>query len=295
VTWFGIVNPVAGRSSSPFGEVLSVSKELDLDCVFEESQSPEHVAELVTEAIGRGITRFVAVGGDGTAHLVVNAMMNAASKAKFTLAIVPAGSGSDFVRTFGHKRGIGEGLARIAATEGDFYPVDVGLVQGTFGTKHFLNALNVGVAAASVAKAETLPRWTGSPRYTAAFWLALWRFRNASIAVAVDHHTFEGDAINVVVANGQFFGGGLNIAPRSVLGDGRMDVQVFRGPRRQAFSIMPRVLMGTHLTHRGVQRYSGTRIRIDAPSNWPVEADGELLGTGAVEIRVIPDAIDFVI
>lgn len=295
MTWYGVVNPVAGRSSSPFSEVLAVSSELDIDAEFEESQSTEHVAELIGDAIARGITRFVSVGGDGTSHLVVNAMMSAESDEKFTLAIVPAGSGSDFVRTFGHKRGIRTGLARIAESEGDLYSVDVGLVRGSFGTRYFLNALNVGVAAASVAKADSLPRWTGSPRYTAAFWMALWRFRNASIAVDTDHHAFEGDAINVVVANGQFFGGGLNIAPRSVLGDGRMDVQVFRGPRRQAFSIMPRVLMGTHLSHQGVQRYSGARIRIDAPSSWPVEADGEILGTGGVAIDVIPDAIDFLI
>ncbi len=295
MTWFGVVNPVAGRSSSPFAEVLAVSDELDIDSTFEESQSPEHVAELVTDAIARGITRFVSVGGDGTSHLVVNAMMSATSDRKFTLAVVPVGSGSDFVRTFGHKRGVHEGLARIAATERDLYSVDVGLVHGSFGDRYFLNALNVGVAAASAAKADTLPRWTGSPRYTAAFWMALWRFRSGSVTVAVDHHTFEGSALNVVVANGQFFGGGLNIAPRSVLGDGRMDVQIFRGPRKQAFSIMPRVLMGTHLTHKGVQRYSGATIRIDAPSTWPVEADGEILGKGGVEIDVIPDAIDFVI
>ena len=100
---------------------------------------------------------------------------------------------------------------------------------------------------------------------------------------------------HVVVANGQFFGGGLNIAPRSVLSDGAMDVQIFRGCRRQAFSIMPRVLMGTHLSHSGVQRFSGSRISIEVPEAWPVEADGEILGSGDVEVEVLRDAIDFVI
>lgn len=295
MTWFGVVNPVAGRSTSPFHEVLSISDEMRIDASFVESASPDHVGELVTEAVGRGITQFVSVGGDGTSHLVVNALMNAESDAGFTLAIVAAGSGSDFVRTFGHKRGVREALARIANPDPDLYSVDVGRVRGGFGTRYLLNALNVGVAAASVAKAETLPRWAGTARYTAAFWMALGRFRTGAVHVNVDHHDFAGDAINVVVANGQFFGGGLNIAPRSVLGDGKMDVQVFRGPRRQAFVIMPRVLMGTHLTHKGVQRYSGSTIRIEVPRTWPVEADGELLGTGSVDIDVIPDAIDFVI
>jgi YegS/Rv2252/BmrU family lipid kinase len=295
VTWFGVVNPAAGRSSSPYGETLAVADELGLRCSFRESESPGHVAELVSDAIERGITRFVSVGGDGTSNLVLNAMLSKAPDTRFTFAIVAAGSGSDFVRTFGHERGIREGLLRIARPELDLYPVDVGFVRGGFGTRYFLNALNVGVAAASAARANTLPRWAGSPRYTAAFWMALWRFPNASVEVAIDNHTFVGDAINIVVANGQFFGGGLNIAPRSMLGDGEMDVQVFKGPRRQAFSIMPRVLMGTHLTHKGVRRYSGATIHIEAPATWPVEADGEILGSGSVDIDVVPDAIDFVI
>jgi diacylglycerol kinase family enzyme len=74
-----------------------------------------------------------------------------------------------------------------------------------------------------------------------------------------------------------------------------MDVQIFRGPRRQAFAVMPRVMMGTHLTHRGVQRFTGSTIHIDVPENWPVEADGEILGAGSVEVEVLPNAIDIAI
>ncbi len=255
----------------------------------------QHLGELVSDAVAAGKRRFIAVGGDGTAHLVLNAIMDTDPAERCTLAIVPAGSGSDFVRTFGHERGLREGLARIVESDLDLYPVDIGHVTGSFGERYFLNALNVGVGAASAAQAASLPRWAGSARYTAAFWIALWRFKNGFVDVGVDHHTFAGDAINVVIANGQFFGGGLNIAPRSVLADGKMDVQIFRGRRRQAFSVMPRVVMGTHLSHSAVQRFSGSTIRIEAPDAWPVEADGEILGAGSVDVRVLPVAVDFVI
>ncbi len=295
MTWFCVVNPAAGRKGSRYAEVVSEAEQLGLNATIRESNSPDHLKELVAKAVSAGAKRFISVGGDGTAHLVLNTLMATEPHERFTLAIVPDGSGSDFVRTFGHSRSIREGLARCAREEVDLYTVDVGVVAGTFGKRYFLNALNVGVAAASAARADSLPRWTGSARYTAAFWIALWRFTNAAVAVGVDHHAFDGDAINVVVANGQFFGGGMNIAPKAVLADGRMDVQIFRGPRRQAFSVMPRVLMGTHLTHRGVQRLTGSEIDIAVPDSWPVEADGEILGNGSVQIHVLPQAIDFVI
>ena len=296
MSWFGVVNPAAGRKGSPYAEVISISEELGLDATFTESESPRHVGELVSGAAASGKRRFIAVGGDGTAHLVLNAIMNTNPAGdRCTLAIVPSGSGSDFIRTFGHERGIREGLCRVAGPNVELYPVDIGHVRGSFGERYFLNALNVGVAAASAAQAASLPRWAGSTRYTTAFWIALWRFRNGPVDVGVDRHSFADVAINVVVANGQFFGGGLNIAPRSALADGRMDVQIFRGRRRQAFSLMPRVLRGTHLTHKAVQRFSGSDIRIEAPEAWPVEADGEILGTGSVGVRVLSEAIDFVI
>jgi diacylglycerol kinase family enzyme len=260
-----------------------------------ESESGDHIGALVRHAIDGGATGIVSVGGDGTANLALNAVMNANSENRITLAIVSSGSGSDFIRTFGHKSTIGDGLTRLAGTNIDRYAIDVGHASGEFGERYFLNALTSGVTAASVARADTLPRWVGAARYTAAFWIALWSFPNAEVSVRVDRHRFEDDAITVVVANGQFFGGGLNISPRSVLGDGNMDVQVFRGPRRQAFSVMPRVKMGSHLTHKGVQRFSGSDILIDAPMSWPVEVDGEILGWGSVKVQVVPDAIDFVI
>jgi len=293
LSWFGVVNPAAGRRGSPYNEVLAVSSEIGLDAEFVESTSPSDVILRISDAHAAGHRRFISVGGDGTAHLVLNAIMQATGDERCVLGIVPAGSGSDFVRTFGHRRGVRPGLERIV--DADLYTVDIGTASGSFGNTYFLNALNLGVAAASAATANRLPRRAGSARYTTAFWIALWRFASGPIIATVDRHRFEGEAINVVVANGQFFGGGLNIAPRSVLTDGKMDVQIFRGPRRQAFAIMPRVLRGTHLTHRGVQRYSGSSIRVEVPDDWPIEADGEIIGRGSVTIHVIPEAIDVVI
>ncbi|MDK1009702.1 MAG: diacylglycerol kinase family protein [Actinomycetota bacterium] len=293
MTWFGVVNPAAGRFTPLLEDVVRVSHGLGLDATFEESSSGEDVIARVTNAVGEGYRRFIAVGGDGTNHLVVNALMASGCDERFTVGVVPVGSGADFVKTFGHERGVEAGLARIAKPE--LYAIDIGRVTGAFGTLYFVNAMNLGVGAAAAATANRFPRWVGALRYRTAFWLALSVFRGGRVSVVVDQHRYQGDAINVVVANGQFFGGGMNIAPRSTLVDGKMDVQVFLTPRRQAFVVMPRILMGTHLTHKGVKRYSGGSIRIDVPDSWLVEADGELIGSGSIEVEVLPRVLDFVI
>lgn len=276
------------------GDVAAVFDREGIPSTIVATESPDHLNTTVTTEIRDGRRRFVVVGGDGTAHLVVNALMEAdlPESDRLTLSIIATGSGSDFVRTFGHKKGLTWGVSRLHSP--DIYPIDVGLLTGSFGERFFLNALNVGVAAASAKRAETFPRRVGSLRYVVGFWVALAGFSQGTVSVGIDHHTFRGNAINVVVANGQYFGGGMNIAPRASLTDGLFDVQVFAGPRRRAFSVMPRVMRGTHLSLKAVRRYIGSDVHITVPDHWPVEADGEILGTGPIIARVIPSAIDFV-
>jgi len=292
--WLAVVNPKAGRKSPSVLDIEYLLASRGIQASVVATESAEHLREVVSGAAASGTRHFLSVGGDGTAHHVVNGFGQfiPQSEERFVLAIVAAGSGSDFVRTFGHSRDIGLAIDRLA--EPDLYPIDIGSISGSFGTRLFLNAANIGVAAASASVAERLPDRFGSLRYTAGFWLALARFTDAPVNVTVGRHEFSGEAINIVVANGQFFGGGMNVAPKATLVDGLLDVQVFRGPRRLAFSVMPRVVRGTHLTHTAVRRYVGDTISIVVPPSWPVETDGEILGAGSVTIETIASAIDFV-
>jgi diacylglycerol kinase family enzyme len=56
---------------------------------------------------------------------------------------------------------------------------------------------------------------------------------------------------------------------------------------------MPRVPRGAHLGHRGVRRFTAAEFSLSCRPGWPVEADGEVIGRGAVAGRVVPGAIDF--
>lgn len=291
MTWWVIVNPAAGRGHEIRDRALRALESVAVDCEVHESESAEHVAELVATGWGSGHVDFAAVGGDGTAHLVLNGLMAVAADAQPTLAILPAGSGSDFIRTFGIPNTI-EGAVRHLVGP-DRYPTDVGRIDGAFGTRWFLNAANIGLAAESARVARRLTRRLGPARYRVGFWLALPRFGKDEVTVTVDHHRLQAQLLTVVVANGQFFGGGLNIAPRASVVDGRFDVQCFTGPRRMAFSVMPRVARGGHLTHRAVRRYVGSEVTVEAPDTWLVEADGEILGSGTVSLKAIPAAIRF--
>ena len=290
--WWVIFNPSAGRPGEELADVERALRDHGVPASIHVSQSPEHVSEILRRANAEGIHRFAGVGGDGTAHLILNGLMRLSWDRPPGLAILPAGSGSDFIRTFALPRNVVDAARHLATAE--WYPTDVLRVEGSFGTIYSLNAVEAGVGAAAVTTARRMPRWVGERRYAIAFWITLPRFGWDWVDVTVDERKhLRGKAIEIVVANGQFFGGGMNIAPRASVGDGRADIQVFAGPRRKAFTVMPRVVRGMHLGHNNVRRLTGETVQIDVPDHWPIEADGELIGTGSISVTVLPEAIEF--
>ncbi len=291
MTWWVIVNPAAGRRGDALRRTRSSLEDRHIPHTLRLSESPEHVAALVSEGRDAGSTRFAAVGGDGTAHLVLNGLMAHEWETPPTLGILPAGSGSDFIKTFGLPRRL-EDMADHFVTD-DVYRCDVLVLEGGFGRRFVLNAVNAGIAAASIPLTNRLPRLLGSSRYAIAFWLALAGFLPAMTEVKVAGRTIVGSTLNIVVANGQYFGGGMNVAPKAAAGDGKFEVQVFAGPRRKAFKVMPRVIRGSHLGCPEVSRVVGVAADLQVPEMWPIEADGELIGRGPVQVSLRPGAIDF--
>ena len=289
--WWVIANPYSGRRGEVAARARAALEAHAVEFELRVSHNATHVADLVREGLVAGATHFAGVGGDGTAHLIVNSLMAEAPDVTPTLAILPAGSGSDFIRTFALPRTIERAVAHL--TTDSVYPCDIGKLTGSFGERYFLNAANVGVAAASVGATNRLPRRLGSARYTVGFWLTLARFPTREVRVTAGRRTYEGPAINVVAANGQYFGGGMNIAPNATVMDGKFDLQVFHGPRRMAFSVMPRVIRGTHVRHKAVTRFVTETFEFECERRWPIEADGEVIGNGMVRGEIMPGALRF--
>ena len=290
-TWWVVVNPTAGRGRGESDRAARALQGRAIPHRMVVSESPAHFGDLVREGRMRGATHFASVGGDGTAHLLINALLEEPWDEPPVVAILPAGSGSDFLRTFALPRRIESAVEHLATDE--VYPTDIGVLIGSFGTRRFLNVADVGVAAGAAAMAGRLPSSLGGLRDVAGFWMTLASHRPGHIVLTAGSRSYEGPAINVVLANGQYFGGGMNIAPRATVMDGLLDIQVFTGPRRQAFSVMPRVIRGLHLSHKGVRRFTGSEFRLDTSAQMPVEADGELLGHGSVRGWLEPAAISF--
>ena len=254
-----------------------------------------HATQAALDALHRGERYLIAAGGDGTVHEVVNGMFEGGAPVApdAVLGIVAAGSGCDLVRSLSLP---GDAVQASQHLTGDaFRQIDVGRVTFTsgssMGTRYFANIAEAGIGAAVVARTTTLPAFLGPAKYFCGFWLTLPAFRPATVRVDADGHSFEWRAHNVVVANCRFYGGGMQISPKSQPDDGLLDVLVMTGPKADAFTMVPKVYRGTHLPHRNVVELRASRVRLEADPPLPIEADGEVLGTTPATFDVVPAAI----
>ncbi len=287
--WFVVVNPTAGRGTDLVVRTENALAQHSIAATVVPSASADDVARLIDEAVASGRRRFVAVGGDGTVNLVANALLAHEWAVPPKLGILPAGTGCDFVRVFGIPQDVESAARHLGGDE--TYRSDAAVLEGEWGRRHFMNIAQAGIGAASATTADKLA-WLGGLRYQTAFWLNLPRFPRTEVKVRVGKRTYEGDAISVIFANGQFFGNGMNVAPKATLTSGQIDGQVITARKRQAPLLMRKAARGLHLGHKEVHRMRGTEFEIETKDPWPIEADGEYLGLTPVRGRMLPGAID---
>jgi diacylglycerol kinase (ATP) len=295
-----IANPNAGgggvRAQLP--DLERALKERELAYTLHVAEARGDAASLATAALHGGARFLVAVGGDGTVQQVVNGMFDADSRPLVTdavLGVVAAGSGCDLVRSFGLPGDTRDAVGHLSGP--NTYPFDVVKItctdRGERVTRYSHNLAEAGLGAAVLRRRAALPGWTGRARGFLAFWLTFARTRLAQVKVEADTKVYEGPAFNVIVANAQFSGGGQRLSPRSFPGDGILDALVFRGPRSDALTMLPRIYRhGDHVPDPHIHEMRAKiRVAVDADRPLPISADGELLGTTPATFQIVPRAL----
>jgi diacylglycerol kinase family enzyme len=249
-------------------------------------------------ALDEGHRYVAAVGDDGTVQDVVNGMFRdgQAIIEEPVLGVVAAHSGCDLVRSFGLPGDVVSAAGHLVGE--NTYPLDIVKIvstgpDGEAIVRYSHNLAEVGLGAAAARRASTLPAWVGRGRRFLGFWLAFARTRMAQVRIEADRRTYEGPAFNVVVANAQFSSGGLRLSPRSFPGDGVLDALVFRGPRSDAYTMLPRIYRhGDHVPDPHIhEMHARIRVAVEAERPLPIVADGEPLGTTPATFQILPGKV----
>jgi len=195
---------------------------------------------------------------------------------------LPSGSGSDFLRTFAIPQNIETAIEHL---KGDStYLIDTAIVSTSEKERHFVNILNFGFLADTVEMSEKLPKIFRRFRYPISFWLKLLPARSGMMSIKTHNYEFNADAFVITVCNGQFFGGGWNISPKSSLQDGLLNIQIFKVTKKKAMKLFFLAKKGLHLTEPDVLLKRSGEIQL--LSRQSIEIDGDYFDKGPAEIFV---------
>nr|WP_231366462.1 diacylglycerol kinase family protein [Zhihengliuella flava] len=258
-----------------------------------------------------GLAAVVAVGGDGTVHHVVNALM--VSGRDVPLGLLPVGTGNDFARVMGLSAARpAEAVARLVGALPDVCStktmprrpgrrVDVGRVDSAAGPSYFVGVFSAGFDAVVNRRADRL-RWVpAGQRYNVAVLVELVRFVPRRYRMTLDGRPSRPRRyLLAACANGQYIGSGMRIAPQADVADGRFDVLTVDqlaahrwGMVARFLTVFPRVFAGTHLTVPGVRIQRARTVRLELASGAPIlaHADGEPVAALPATVTVVPQAL----
>jgi diacylglycerol kinase (ATP) len=285
-----IVNPKAGRGTAPHlaAAVVALAAAHGIRCQVLTTNAADQARAAARDAASRGASAVVAIGGDGTIHHVV-AGINAVSA---TCALLPiaSGQGNDTIRSLG----LPNDWRQAASLLWNGRPRSIDLLRARWPDGHTdlaVNVLSAGFDAEVAATVRAARHVHGSAAYLLAAVRGIWRLRHRHLAIDLDGRSQSGAALFVVVANGGWYGGGMQIVPGAVVDDGCLDLAL-AGPltRLDALRTLPRLYSGGHAGHPLFTLRRGTTVRIGGEPA-PVQIDGEAVPPTPLTVTLEPHAL----
>ena len=289
-----IFNPASGGGAWTPEEIRAVLGDRRLDWVH-----TEHLGD-AREAAREWRGLLVVAGGDGTLNEAVHGIGLAGFPEDVTLALLPTGTGNDLARTLGVPTDP-EGAAEVLRA-GRMRSLDAARARSGEVVERFFVNVAVGGVGAQVSEAaddeDFKGRW-GKLAYSRAFLDVARSFDALDVRLVIDGDERRVRALNVVVGNCRYAGGGWPAAPRANPEDGLLDLVVVREAGSLGLLDLGRkALAGAdYLGDEGILFARGRSIRVETvpAGGFGFNADGELLGCGPVEFSAIPRALKVIV
>lgn len=293
--FLAIVNPAAGggKSAKLAGPALSRLRAAGLSVDAIESTGPGHTVLLAREAYDQGYRRFLAVGGDGTAHEILNGVFaREGAKEHIALGFLPLGTGNSFLRDFAND---GAEAAMRALLERKTRPVDLIRLTHSTGAIYSLNILSVGFTADVGAITNRLFKPLGHLGYLLGVFVRVIQLKRRVLTLRCDEDAAWDERRSLFLAfnNSKYTGGTMLIAPQADATDGLIEF-VRWGPigRLGLLRNLPRLYDGTHVQHPLASRRAVRRVEFNFSAPVDVLIDGEIVTLECRALDILPAALD---
>lgn len=299
-----IVNPKAGggRAAQRIPQIRRALADHGISHELSLTAGPRDASKLARQAADGGAEVIGVVGGDGTINEVAQSYIDERGEPRPgpDLALIPAGTGGDFRKTFGLEDNVVEAVRRLATATPR--AIDLGVAEltnhtGIAETHAFINITSFGIGGLVDRLVNESPKWLGG---RASFLLGTLRasvaYKNLAVSLRVDGKVcLEAPVVNVAICNGRYFGGGMKIAPDADPSDGLFDVvALYDLTRAQGIGLALRTYRGSHVGQPGVVVARGSEVEalpLRKQDHVLIDLDGETPGRLPLRAHVLRSAV----
>ncbi len=257
------------------------------------STAAGHISDLAAEAVADGARLIVVVGGDGTVYEAVNGLMRADGGEDVEVAVVPRGTGTDFVRTLGIPTALDRAIA--VARDGAVRSIDVGHARylawdRSPAESYFATFGGAGISGAIARRANASSKALGGRISFLWATIAVFaRWKSTVVDVRVDDERRFGRMFETLATLGEYAAGGMWVTPGASPVDGLFDVLLIGDVTKADFvTTFPKIYRGTHVAHPKIEVIRGATVTIEAQEPLPVALDGEQPGTTPITFEIVP-------
>lgn len=290
-----IINPTAGKGNassviSPQIEAHAKDIDKEIHVTKERGEATEFVRKAAEEAKGEPV-RFYACGGDGTLYEIVN---GAVGFENAQVAVIPLGSGNDFIRLFGSKE---QFLNVRAQIEGR--PIQLDVIRS--GDEYAINQCSMGIDAEICAKQRhfsKLPLLNGETSYIAAMVTCFLKKMDNKFTITIDdEEPFTDTVFFAVSGNSRWYGGGFMAVPLALPDDGLLDFVIVKKntSKLKLLPLIGKYKKGQHLGWDITKYVRGKKMHVKSSKLAAVNVDGESDYVYERTFEVIEKGITFVV
>ncbi len=270
-----IINPIAGRGKYKkiLPNIEKICNERKIDYEIKYISKEKDGAQIASEYKNEENVIYV-VGGDGTITKTIAGIVGTKNK----LGVIPAGSGNDTYRTI---KLLPKGETKI----------DLAKINDTY----FINVACTGVDAEVANNIDKL-RKTKIPTsqlYNASIIYTFVKFKNKTMKLHTDIKDINSKYTILSICNGEYYGGGFNIAPKAELTDGLLDI--YYAEKMSKIKMIPLLLKmkkGKHEGKRKIHKFRTNHIEIDFEEEITFNVDGEKVTNNHFIIDILPKVLN---
>lgn len=286
-------NPKAGPAEARTDLREQLAREFDHDINVMQTPGTDDLDRIVREA-AEGADLLIAAGGDGTLNAVINSLMKVPERPM--LGMLPFGTANNLCRALKIPLDRDEAIHQLAS--GTVRKIDLGKVTSSAGTTYFGNVASGGNSDRIIKELddEDKQRW-GAWCYLMNSASIMMDLTEYQVRITLDDQELSVQSIwNVMIANSEYAGSGMRVAPMADLEDGLLDVIIINdGTPLDLAVVTTEFLIGDYIHNERVEHHRVKRIKIEASPSFHLLMDGEILDGHPYEITAEPSALEVLV